>query len=215
MLAGALQEITVDNSTHSVVDVIFNTKVLKDVEHKKDHRNLLVHLALDYLEEVKHIKVSKQYRSLKTKYKGNSSNLTKYLKPGAFGDQSPKPGSAPSHHKGPEGTKDTLLQQLSSIAVQDKDDNDIQGINLFDTKSSQGGKKGLIEEISTEVHVKQSSDVETPKYEMVFSKLSDKSDDQIVITIKLPKVSSVSQCELDVSEVGGKDEFIFYCYTYC
>ena len=208
VMAGVIQEITVDDSTHSVVDVIFNPKVLKDVEHKKDHRNLLVHLALDYLEEVKNIQISKQYKTLKTAYKGNSSNLTKYLKPGAFGDQIPMAGSAPSHHKGPEGTKDTLLEQLSSIAVQDKDDNGIQGIDLFNTNSSQGGKKGLIEEISTEVHVKQDHDVQVPEYEMVFSKQSAKSVDQIVITTKLPKVSSVNQCELDVSEVGGKHKMI-------
>lgn len=208
-MAGPIQEITVDDTSHSVVDVIFNTKVLKDIEHKKDQRNLLVHLALDYLEEVKQIKVSRKYKTLKTKYKGNSSNLTKYLKPGAFGDHTRNGGLTPSYNKGPAETKDTLLAQLSSIAINDNEDKDMEGISLFD-KNTKQTKKGLIEELTSEVTVSQITEV--PKYDMVVSKENGKSKNQIVVTVQLPKVSSVSECELDVSEVCIKSS-LEECYT--
>ena len=79
VMAGELQEKTEQNSTYSVVDIIVNPVVTKGVAKSKDRKNLLVHVALDYLENTKRIQVSRKYRNAKKTFKGDPKTLRKYL----------------------------------------------------------------------------------------------------------------------------------------
>lgn len=203
-MAGPIEEISNDDSPYSIVDVIFNDKVLKGIQHNKDHRNLLVHLALDYLEGTKKCHLSKKYKSLKTNYKGNSLNLKRYLKTpvdGKFEDRNPNLNGK-STLFGETGSKDALLQQLSSIAVTDLDDKETEGISLLESKSK-SVKKGLIEEISTtELNSDNASRLKTPHYDVVVKDSENDRPSEIEVTIELPGAASVGECELDVSEVS-------------
>lgn len=198
VMAGEVNETTDSDVTYSVVDVLFHPSILKGVENKKDHRNLLIHLAIDYLEDTKHIRLLRKYKNLKIKYKGDTKALKRFLSQGR--EKLPfMQGSSTAAGEIRTDSPQSLLQQLTSLNSTEKK-KESSGINLFTPQQhvSNKAKKGLIQEISSSpVH----SIPTVPHYEVVMKEPDEKYPKRIIVKVDLPCIESTRECELDVSEV--------------
>lgn len=195
VMAGELQEKTEGKSTYSVVDVIVNPVVTKGVSNSKDRKNLLVHVALDYLENTEKIQVSRKYKNSKKPFKGDPKNLRKYLRHGR--EQGINPKNPEQQKPGVSENPESLLKQLSSIAVSDSQPDRNAPLDLFE-RSAEKPKKCLIEEVSSTNTAPQPT---TPNYEVLVKDVENSKPKRIIIKVGLPNVASSSQCQLDACEV--------------
>ena len=198
VMAGELQEKEDGQSKYSVVDVIVNPVVTKGVSNSKDRKNLLVHVALDYIENSKKVQVSRKYRNSKKPYKGDPKNLRKYLRHGR--DQGIKPTNPEQQKSGVSENPESLLKQLSSIAMTDsQSDRNVPNVplDLFE-RSAGKPKKCLIEEVSSTNIAPQPT---TPSYEILVKDAENSKPKRIIIKVILPNIASSSQCQLDACEV--------------
>lgn len=195
VMAGELQEKTEGKSTYSVVDVIVNPVVTKGMSNSKDRKNLLVHVALDYIEDTKKIQVSRKYKNAKKAYKGDPKSLRKYLRHGR--EQGIKPTSPEQQKSGVSENPESLLKQLSSIAVSDSQPGGNTPLDLFEP-SAEKPKRCLIEEVSSTNTAPQPT---TPSCEVQVKDAENSKPKRIIIKVFLPNISSSSQCQLDTCEV--------------
>lgn len=195
VMAGELQEKTEGKSTYSVVDVIVNPVVTRGVANSKDHKNLLVHVALDYIEKSKKIQVSRKYKNSKKAYKGDPKNLRKYLRHAR--EQEIKPANPEQQRSGVSENPESLLKQLSSITVSDSQPEGNVPLDLL-KRSAEKPKKLLIEEVSSTSTAPQPI---TPSYEVLVRDAENSKPKRIIIKVNLPNITSSSQCQLDACEV--------------
>ncbi|XP_068711210.1 PIH1 domain-containing protein 2-like [Montipora foliosa] len=194
VVAGELQEKAEGKLTYSVVDIIVNPVVTKGIANSKDRRNLLVHVALDYLENTKKIQLSRKYKNSKKAFKGDPKTLRQYLRhekehgitPTDGEKQSPKVSDSPG----------SLLKQLSSIAVSETKPEGTSGIKLFEN-SVDLPKKALIEEVSSTNFTPQPT---TPKYEVLVKDAETAKPRRVIVRMDLPNGVSSSECQLDACE---------------
>lgn len=194
VMAGELQEKTDGQAKYSVVDVIVNPVVTKGVSNSKDHKNLLVHVALDYIESTKKVQVSRKYRNSKKPYKGDPKNLRKYLRHGR--DQGIKPTNPEQQKSGVSENPESLLKQLSSIAVSDSQSDRNVPLDLFERSAEK--TKRLIEEVSSTNVAPQPT---MPSYEVLVKDAENSKPRRIIMKVILPNIASSSQCQLDACEV--------------
>lgn len=192
--SGELQEIKDGQSTYSVVDVIVNPAVTKSILNSKDRKNLLVHVALDYLENSKQIQVSRKYKNFKKSFKGDPKELRKYLRHGR--QQAMNPASPEQQRTGVSENPESLLKQLSSIAVSDKQPDGNVPIDLFQ-RSTEKPKRSLIEEVAS---TNAAPEPLTPSYEVLVKDAENSKRKRIVVKVNLPEITSSSQCQLDACE---------------
>lgn len=195
VMAGELQEKTEGQSTYSVVDVIVNPAVTKGVSNSKDRKNLLVHVALDYIEHAKKIQVSRKYKNCKKSYKGDSKNLRKYLR--HRNEEGINPTNPKQQTSALTENPESLLKQLSAIAVSDSQPDKNVPLDLLE-RSAEKNKKCLIEEVSSTNTVPQPA---TPSYEVLVKDAENSKPKRIIIKVILPNIASSSQCQLDACEV--------------
>ena len=196
VMAGEVQEKTEGETTYSVVDIIVNPVVTKGVTSSKDRRNLLVHVALDYLENTKRIQVSRKYKNSKKAFKGDQKTLRQYLRYGK--EQGITPTNQEQQRSGVSESPESLLKQLSSITASESQPEGSTGINLLE-KSAATAKKGLIVEVSSTNFVELPV---TPNYEMLVKETETSKPRRILVKVDLPNVTSASQCQLDMCEVN-------------
>ena len=195
VMAGELQEKTEGQSTYSVVDVIVNPVVTKGVANSKDRKNLLVHVALDYLENNKSIQVSRKYKHCKKAFKGDPKTLRQYLRYGK--EESITPANLEKQTSGVSESPESLLKQLSSIAVSDSHTEGGAGLDLFQ-KPVSTPKKGLIEEVSSTNFTAQPV---MPNYEVLVKEAENSKARRVLVVVDLPNIVSSSQCQLEACEV--------------
>lgn len=195
VMAGELQEKTEGQTTYSVIDIIVNPLVTKGVANSKDRKNLLVHVALDYIENSKKIQVSRKYKNSKKTYKGDPTNLRKYLRHGR--EQGIKPTIPEQQGSGVSESPESLLKQLSSITVSDNQPDGNVPVDWFE-RSADKPKKGLIEEVSSTNTAPQPV---TPSYDVLEKDAENSKPRRILVKVKLPNITSSSQCKLDACEV--------------
>lgn len=195
VMGGEVQEKTEGQSTYSVVDIIVNPVVTKGVANSKDRKNLLVHVALDYLESSKSMQVSRKYKHSKKAFKGDPKTLRQYLRHGK--KQGISPVNLEKQQPGVSESPDSLLRQLSSITVSDNQPDGGAGIDLFE-KSVGTPKKGLIEEVSSTNFTTLPT---TPNYEVLVKDAENSKPKRVLIKVDLPNITSSAQCQLDACEV--------------
>lgn len=198
VMGGELQEKTEGKSTYSVIDVIVNPVITEGVANSKDRKNLLVHVALDYIENSKKIQVSRKYKNSKKAYKGDPKNLRKYLRHAR--EQEIKPANPEQQGPGVSENPESLLKQLSSITVSENQAEGNTPLGLFE-RSAEKPKKCLIEEVSSTNIAPQPI---APSYEVLVKDAENSKPKRIVIKVHLPNITSSSQCKLDVCEVCYK-----------
>ena len=202
------------------MSVAFHPSVLKDFGIDSGlaaERRMLVSLALDFVCDAHKITVSRDYtllskeepcmgpvnkaqQSLTKKFTNQEDAFEKEL-----GELEKMFGPATA------GCKESLLSEMSNITSGQEPTQDSSSCDLISAASAQTGikipnvssksdpqQKGLIEEISSSV---SESKLPEPDYDLSVNEMEGDKPRRVVVKIKLPGVTSVSDCQLDVSQV--------------
>lgn len=144
----------------------------------------LIHLTLKFVEEQYNLILSHSYKIESFKLKGSPERMWQRLK----GGQLPPPHLSQNTEK-----ELTLDQLLHSIEAEDRSDAPV----LLKEGSITQSEVQLIEEISsTEVP----EELSTPAYKMTTVRDANNKPVRIELRVELPKVSSVSECDLRISK---------------
>lgn len=166
-------------------------------------RNLLINLAIDFIEDRNEIKLSRHFTLFGEGHrihgcleKAKESLLGKYKREeGQFEADL----SEIEQKFGPmaSGCKNSFLNELSNISsgAQNLNPNEAPEITL--STSMKPTRHGLIEEVSSsEVTLTK------PHYELDTREGDKTKSRRLIVKIKLPTVASVVECDLDISEVS-------------
>ncbi|NWW50346.1 PIHD2 protein, partial [Pedionomus torquatus] len=186
--AGPLEEVSGEGDLYSIIDVAYNPDVLQRGEENPEKMEHLIHLTLKFVEERCNLTLSYLYTIESFKLKGSLEAMQQRLK----GRQMPTPHLSQNTKK--ELTLDQLLGSTEAEGCS-------QAPALLREQSATQPKARLIEEISSSETPENPS---TPVYEMSTVMDANKKPLKIELKIKLPKVSSVSECDLRIS----KDDLI-------
>ncbi|NXQ89645.1 PIHD2 protein, partial [Nyctibius grandis] len=185
---GPLEEVSGEGDLYSIIDIAYNPDVLQRGEENPEKMERLLRLTLKFIEERCNLTLSYLYTIESFKLKGSLEMMQQRLK----GKQMPTPHLSQNTKK-----ELTLDQLLHSMEAEDCSNAPV----LLKEESITQSKVHLIEEItSTEMPEKPS----TPVYEMITVKDANQKPLKIELKIELPKVSSVSECDLRIS----KDDII-------
>ncbi|NXN74492.1 PIHD2 protein, partial [Himantopus himantopus] len=181
--AGPLEEVSGEGDLYSIIDIAYNPDVLQRGEENPEKKEHLIHLTLKFVEERCNLNLSYLYTIESFKLKGSLETMQQRLK----GRQMPTPHLS-------QNTKElTLDQLLHSMEAEDCSN----GPALLKEESVTQSKVHLIEEITS---TEMSENLSTPVYEMITVKDANKKPLKIELKIELPKVSSVSECDLRISK---------------
>uniref|UniRef100_A0A663LZH8 PIH1 domain-containing protein 2 n=1 Tax=Athene cunicularia TaxID=194338 RepID=A0A663LZH8_ATHCN len=172
---------------YSIIDIAYNPDVLQRAEENPEKMQHLIHLTLRFVEERCKLVLSYLYTVESFKLKGSLEKMQQRL----TGQQMPTPLICV---KNLFFLKElTLDQLLHTLEAEDCSNAPV----LLKEESVTQSKAHLIEEItSTEIAEKPSA----PVYEMITVKDANKNPLKIELRIELPKVSSVSECDLRISK---------------
>ncbi|KAF1417927.1 PIH1 domain-containing protein 2, partial [Spheniscus humboldti] len=178
--AGPLEEVSGERDLYSIIDIAYNPDVLQRGEENPEKREHLIHSTLKFVEERCNLILSYLYTIESFKLKGSLEMMQQRLK----GRQMPTPHLSQNTKK-----ELTLDQLLHTTEAEDCSNAPV----LLKEESVTQSKVHLIEEItSTEMPEKLS----TPD--------ANKKPLKIELRIELPKISSISECDLRIS----KDDII-------
>ena len=191
--------------TFSIVSVAFNSDVVKKFGRNTENpidRDTLIQLSMDYVEAQQKVKFSRMYEILDESvlHKGSLRDIEASFATKNKDSDKQFETELDELQKsfGPLSgcEKDSLLNQLKNISVSDNKSNVGTSTDKPDIvfPTSKPAKPVLIEEIKTER-------LSVPKYELNFVKSDSSIEEVLVLNIMLPKVQSVGECELEISEV--------------
>uniref|UniRef100_A0A8C8AIF6 PIH1 domain-containing protein 2 n=1 Tax=Otus sunia TaxID=257818 RepID=A0A8C8AIF6_9STRI len=161
---------------YSVIDVAYNPDVLQRGEGNPEKMEHLIHLTLRFVEERCQLTLSHLYTIESFKLKGSLETMQQRLK----GRQMPTPHFSQNTKKAEDCSNAPVLLKEESVTQP---------------------KVRLIEEIAS---TEMPEELSTPVYEMITVKDANKKPLKIELKIELPKVTSVSECDLRIS----KDDII-------
>ncbi|NWQ82288.1 PIHD2 protein, partial [Columbina picui] len=181
--AGPLAEGSGEGDLYSVIDIAYNPDVLQKGDENPEKREHLIHLTLKFVEERYNLILSDLYTIESFKLKGSLETMQQRLR----GRQMPTRNLS-------QNTKELTPDQLLR-AVEAEDGHNAPV--LLKEESATQPKVPLIEEIaSTETPEKLS----TPSYKIITVKDANSKPFKIELKIELPKVGSVSECDLRISK---------------
>ncbi|KAI8505366.1 PIH1 domain-containing protein 2 [Branchiostoma belcheri] len=160
------------------------------VAKDKTAEDMLISLALEYVQHQYKLTTSSKFVKCQEKLKGDYKTLVKSFQ------QLSKKGE-PS---GPAGSGDVLdspqsvLHQLSNLSTE-TEDKDEPVISLVSEDKPKPGRTKLIEEISS-----TETQLTKPDFQLTVKDAEGSKPRRLVLKITLPLVRSVSECELDISE---------------
>ncbi|KAK2156904.1 hypothetical protein LSH36_202g04001 [Paralvinella palmiformis] len=212
VMGGPLYSGKDEDGVHKLVCVAFNPDILQQFGLDSglvEERRMLINLAMDYLEDQHTVKISRHYSVLdkKTLCKGPEKlAIQSLMKKSAQKDEEFQQQLTELERTfGPvaQGCKDSLLNKISNITLETTDQSETFAddhvnieiepeIRLPGAKRQQ--KKGLVQELS-EVN---GNKLPEPAYDLTTKEVNGQR--VIVAKIHLPGVTSVQQCELDISE---------------
>lgn len=208
MVASNLRDLPGGTSKHSVMDICFHNDIINETGNGQG-RKLLASLSLDYVEKQTGVKLSRSYKILSIKYKGDIDELKRFLFSRDFAS---RPTAKLDNETSSQGS--SILDSLSKIAPGGKepkrsgiprDFTSLPTEAQFTGKRDDGKtpKKPLIEEVSTSMQAKVNvtPQLTVPKYSMEVVKATSERPKCIVVKVNLPDVQSGVECELDVSKV--------------
>ena len=192
----------------AVTAVAFNEKVLADYGRDPTNttdQDTLIQIAMDFIEKQhSHVKLNRKYKILEKTHKGSIKMIQEALthafrtKDKDIDNETAKVlgNFAPLGMESPEsliGQLNSQNDQSDTIKQTELASDRMSGISL----NPQPIKKGLIEEIDS-----SEKSLPEPVYEINISRDDGtKLTETITVKISLPGVTSVSQCELDISKV--------------
>ncbi|NWI28517.1 PIHD2 protein, partial [Sula dactylatra] len=186
--AGTLEEVSGEGDLYSIIDIAYSPDILQRGEENPEKMEHLINLTLKFVEERCNLILSHLYTIESFKLKGSLEAMQQRLK----GWQTPTP------HLGQDTKKElTLDQLLHTMEAEDCSNAPV----LLKEESVTQSKGHLIEEITS---TEMSEKLKAPVYEMITVKDANKKPLRIELKVELPKVSSVSECDLRIS----KDDII-------
>ena len=180
----------VSHQTHSIINLVFNTEVLdKYGRHSsnKVERDMLIHLAFEYVESFNQVKINKSKFELleDSTYYGDLSEHILLLTNKKLSEQTDQMSELEMARAALGDQKhipDTILNKLNNLTIR----NDAK--SEASTNASNSQARPLIEEL-----------IELPSYKENF--LISKDGIQFYeLKIYLPKISSMSECNLDIDD---------------
>ena len=194
------------SSKHSVIDICFHSNTIH--QRRQTHaqyQKSLAALALDHLEKQVDIRLSKAYKVLSIKYKGDIEELKHFLFRRCFTNgSSTKPADqAASHTENVSG-----LGGLSKIVRNGKQSKpscvlkDFIGLpseTLLGKQNEKSSKKPLIEEVSSSKHTMLKDNIPENSIEII--DCTSGMSKHIIVKVKLPQIQSGLECDLEVSKV--------------
>ncbi|NXJ82761.1 PIHD2 protein, partial [Trogon melanurus] len=182
--AGPLEEAAGGGDPYSIVDIAYNPDVLQRGDENPEKMEQLIHLTLKFVEERCNLTLTSVYTVESFKLKGSLEAMQQRLK----GKRMPTPQLGQSTKK--ELTLDQLLHAIEA------EDSSRAPALLKEEGVTQSGAHLIKEIASTETP----EELSTPVYEMITLKDANKKPLKIELRVELPKVSSVSECDLRISE---------------
>ncbi|NXV73738.1 PIHD2 protein, partial [Atlantisia rogersi] len=173
----------------SVIDVAYNPEVLQRAEENPEEMDHLIRLTLKFVEEQCSLILSDSHPVESFPLKGSLEMMRRRLE----GRQLPSPHLS----QNPKKEELTLAQLLLTREAEDCSKAPV----LLKEESVTEPNAHLIQEISS---MEVSEKLETPVYKMSTVRDVNKKPLKIELKIELPKVSSVSECDLGIS----KDDII-------
>lgn len=169
-------------------------------------RNTLINLAIDYILHQNKTALSRSFSVLPstTLSKGNLQVLMKAFQ----GKNKNADDEFDDHLSEMEktfglqglGAKDSLLNKLANLSTEESvQDKNAPNIQLPGLGKDQTKKQNLIQEMNSD-NSEQVCETKEPDYKME-EKFNGEDLEKLLLTIKLPGVNKVSECELDISEV--------------
>ncbi|XP_064896318.1 PIH1 domain-containing protein 2 isoform X1 [Columba livia] len=182
--AGPLEEVSGEGDLYSVIDIAYNPDVLQRGEENPEKREHLIHLTLKFVEERHNLILSDWYTTEPFKLKGSLETMQQRLR----GRQMPTLNLSQNTKK--ELTLDQLLQTMEAEDCRNAP-------ALLKKESVTQPKAHLIEEISS---TEMPEELSTPIYNIITVKDANSKPFKIELKVELPKVSSVSECDLRISK---------------
>ncbi|PKK19820.1 PIH1 domain containing 2, partial [Columba livia] len=182
--AGPLEEVSGEADLYSVIDIAYNPDVLQRGEENPEKREHLIHLTLKFVEERHNLILSDCYTTEPFKLKGSLETMQQRLR----GRQMPTLNLSQNTKK--ELTLDQLLQTMEAEDCRNAP-------ALLKKESVTQPEAHLIEEISS---TEMPEELSTPIYNIITVKDANSKPFKIELKVELPKVSSVSECDLRISK---------------
>ncbi|CAM2107729.1 unnamed protein product [Caretta caretta] len=178
--AGVLEEVSDKAELYSIIDIAYNPSVLqRENQAEMDH---LISLTFKYIEEHYNLSLSHSYHIATFTLRGSLKRMKQSLRGG------PVPAPLLNKNMRNELTLDLMKHNLG----EDHHNNATLLLNKNVTQS----KVHLIEEIAS---MELPEEVNTPAYELTIAKDANRKPLKIELKVELPKVSSISECELSIS----------------
>ncbi|XP_077064796.1 PIH1 domain-containing protein 2 [Siphateles boraxobius] len=185
---GRMEKVTEEKERYSVVDVAFNPEVLETTEKEKHEKEQLHLLAVNFIQQQHNLSLSQRYKFTKDKIKGSIQNMKQRLmSPHTSESSVNKPQSEPAP---------SLLQQISSLRMAES--NEDSSIQLSMEREKKPARSGLIEVISSTES--DQSQPQQPRHHLTVCPDSSGSTRSLKLSVELPGVRSVSQCQLSISQ---------------
>ncbi|KAK2912351.1 PIH1 domain-containing protein 2 [Channa argus] len=174
-----------DQGLYSVLDVALNPAVLQESKKDKKEMNQIYMLVLSYAHQQHGMRLSQQYTVVGHSPKSSPDDLHR-----RFGFQ-----LWPSISKEPQTASQTpaaLLQQISCLRSEKQD---MEPAAQIICRTAEQKKKDLIQVISTTFVQPQK-----PEYQLEVKKDPAGIPLSMKLTVELPKVCSMSECQLSISK---------------
>ncbi|KAM7399165.1 hypothetical protein PAMP_018452 [Pampus punctatissimus] len=170
---------------YAVLDVALNTSVLQESKKDKTEMNQVYMLALSFAQQQHGFRLSHQYTVVSHSPKSNLDDLHHRL---GFRQ---RPNTAKQQDTASQ-TSAALLQQISSLRSKKEDEEPAAQIICTPVDHK---KKGLIQVISTTYEQPQK-----PEYQLEVKTDTAGAPRNVELTVELPKVYSMSECQLRISK---------------
>ncbi|XP_074832824.1 PIH1 domain-containing protein 2 isoform X2 [Carettochelys insculpta] len=181
--AGPLEEVSDKAEIYSLIDIAYNPTVVQKGEEHQAEMDHLIHLTFKYIEDHYSLSLSHSYSIATFTLKGSLKRMKQSLKGG--------PPPAPLSKKNTMNEL-TLAQMLHNLGEEEHNN-----ARLKLKKDATLSKLPLIEEIAS---MELPEEPVTPAYDLTITKDANRKPLKIELKVELPKVSSVSECELSISK---------------
>ncbi|KAF4104026.1 PIH1 domain-containing protein 2 [Onychostoma macrolepis] len=186
---GRLETVTEEKEQYSVVDVAFNPEVLQMAEKDKDEKEKLHLLALNFIQQQHNLNLSQHYKLTKDQIKGRIQDMKlRLIAPQTCKSSAKSPQCEPAP---------SLLQQISSLRLAESNEDSTIQLNI--EQENKPARSGLIEVISS-TESEHSQSQQQPKHHLTVCPDGSGSSRSLQLSVELPGVRSVSQCQLSISQ---------------
>ncbi|KAF4085954.1 hypothetical protein AMELA_G00100940 [Ameiurus melas] len=189
---GKLETSSERAENYHIVEVAFNPEVLKRAEKNPQEKEEIHLLALNFIQKQHKLSLSQRFTVMKAKLKGTIEDMNHRL---MLLPNQTKSINTLNQDNPQTKPAQSLLHQICSLQMGEVTEEYSIQLNKGQEDKDKT-KPGLIEVISSTEFVEP----QQPKHQMTVCSLSNDSVRRIKLRVQLPGISSVSQCQLSISQ---------------